>query len=115
VIIKFNIFNMITKFKIFESIEDEKRIYIDPSGNVFRNLTKMLCIDNHIGQLENKYNFTVGKIYDIKNFKPYYISFIDDNGIEQYFSPPVEVYNNFSTEQSLEEYEMKKTANKYNL
>ena len=107
--------DVITNFKIFEE-GIYKRIYTDPNGNIFRkhNLTSMLCINNHIGELEDKYNFTVGEFYNVKKFNIFYISFLDDNGNEEYFNCK-KVSQNFSTDQSWEDYEMRKTANKYNL
>ena len=99
---------MITKFKIYERMDQDGNFIFD------RTVTKMLCINNHIGDLEDKYDFTVGKVYDIKGYAPFYMSFIDDKGITQYFSSS-EVFMNFSTDQSWEDYLIKKDANKYNI
>jgi len=93
---------------------NREKIYCDPYGRLHRNLKKMLCIDNHIGELEDLYDLTIGKLYDIKNISSFMISFIDDNEHKLFFNPS-EVSKNFSTAQSLEEYEIIKNTEKFNL
>ena len=105
--------------KYYENVEVDKtgrpKFYIDPSdGRVFRNLRKMLCINNYIGELTNKYDFTVGKLYDIEEYSPYCISFKDDLGYEQFFEPN-RVCKNFSPEQSWEDYQSRVDAKKFGI
>ena len=102
--------------KTFEEgiYNNREKLYIDPEGNKHMNLKRMLCIDNRISELEDVYDLTTGNIYKIKNKNSYMISFIDDNGHELFFNPS-EIYKNFSTAQSLEEYEITKNTEKFNL
>ncbi len=87
---------MITKFKLFEKY------------NAFKG--KMLCINNHIGELTDKYNLTIGKKYNIfvevtSSFNSYYL-FDDVNNI--LFFDKSELKKIFSNAKSMEEYEIEK-------
>jgi len=57
---------------------------------------KLLCINNNVGELEDKYDFTIGKFYNIHEYESWWISFIDDKGVAQFFKPS-DVSKNFST------------------
>lgn len=97
-----------------EGVYSREKIYVDQYDHIHRNLKSMLCINNHIGVLDDKYDFTIGKLYKLKTFEMYGISFIDDNGKEQYFNPS-DVSKNFSPEQSYEDYLIKKSTEKFNI
>jgi len=102
---------MITKFRIFENTFYDK---VFKDNKDYLKADKLLCINNYIGELTDKFDLTIGKLYNKENIAPFYISIIDDKGQELYFSPS-EILKIFSTEQNWEEYEMKQKANKYNL
>lgn len=105
--------DMITKFKIFEA-GIYKYGFIDADSKYHHNIDKMLCIDNRIGELEDTYDFTIGKIYNVKRYKTFVIEIIDDKGKIQYFDSN-SLFKNFSTDASYDDYLMKKDAGKYNL
>jgi len=102
--------------KTFEEgiYSSREKMYVDAYGKIHRNLKKILCIDNHIGELEDTYKLTIGQVYNIRIKELHTISVIDDNGTELFFNPS-EISKNFSTSQSLEEYEIKKNTEKFNL
>lgn len=104
---------MIIKFKIFEA-GIYKYGFIDSDSKYHHDIDKMLCIDNHIGELEDTYDFTVGKIYNVKRYKTYIISIVDDKGVEQFFDSDT-LFKNFSTDASYDDYLIKKETEKYNL
>jgi len=61
--------------KAFEELYNAKgKMYVDPDGRLHRNMKSMLCVDNHIGELEEDlHDLTVGKIYKINNIASYAI------------------------------------------
>jgi len=96
---------MIIDFKIFENIADQ-----------FNGVTKLLCVNNHIGILKDKYNLTVGKMYKIKDYEVGCIIIEDNIGEELFFSQDsILSEKNFTLDQSMEEYELRKNAEKFGL
>lgn len=104
---------MITKFKIFESGIYKYGI-IDAYYNYYKNIEYLLCIDNRIGELEDTYDFTIGRKYKIKRNSPYIISIVDDRDIEQFFNSN-SLFKNFSTDSTYDDYLVNRDAKKYNL
>ena len=98
---------MITKFKIFEGtlLWDWNEL----------GISKLLCINNRIGELTDEYDLTIGKLYNIdKNSNNNVIVIVDDSGYKIFFDPRL-IYRAFSTDQDWEEYQLNQATNKYNL
>lgn len=93
---------MITKFKLFETA-------------LFQEV--MLCVNNRIGELEDTYDLTIGKKYNIfiERSALYDIFFVFDDNNKKRYLELIDIKKLFSDAKNLEEYRMQKDTEKYNL